>query len=192
MKYRVIEILTEKPTDTTQYPLIWLDLEMSGLNPETDVILELAAIATDSDLNVLDELPEIVIHQDESLFSKMDQWNQEHHTKSGLWTRVQESTTTLDECTSSFSNWLKKNTAKNKSSLCGNSIWQDRRFLVRFMPEIDEFLHYRMLDVSTLKILAQHWKPDLHFQKKGEHRALEDIRESIEELRFYREHLLKN
>jgi oligoribonuclease len=183
--------LAEKPTDADRYPLIWLDLEMSGLNPETDVILELAAIATDSDLNVLDELPEIVIHQDDSLFSKMDQWNQEHHKKSGLWARVQQSTTTLEECTNVFSKWLKKNTIKNKSSLCGNSIWQDRRFLVRYMPEVDEFLHYRMLDVSTLKILAQHWNKSLHFQKKGAHRALEDIKESIEELRYYREHFLK-
>lgn len=169
-------------------PLVWMDLEMTGLEPDRDTIIEIATLITDAELNIIAEGPEIVIHQDAALFDKMDDWNREHHTKSGLWKKVVESNVSLAEAEARTVDFLKANIGPRESPLCGNSVWQDRRFLTRYMPLLESYLHYRLVDVSTIKELAVRWYPQVKFAKaKGAHRALDDIRESIDELRFYRE-----
>ena len=173
--------------------LIWIDLEMTGLEPERDVIIEMATIVTDSELNVLAEGPVIAVHQSDAALAAMDEWNTRTHGQSGLTQRVRESridTATAEAQTLAF---LEQWVPKGASPICGNSIGQDRRFLYRYMSDLEAYFHYRYLDVSTLKILAERWAPQLKdgFQKKGTHLALDDIRESIGELRYYREHLLK-
>lgn len=171
--------------------LIWIDLEMTGLMPERDTIIEIATVVTDSELNILATGPVIAIHQPDQILLAMDEWNTRQHGQSGLTKRVQESTDTLrlaEQATLSFlSQWVED----GASPICGNSIGQDRRFLVRYMPKLEAYFHYRNLDVSTLKILANAWYPDIAkgFNKKGCHLALDDILESIEELKYYREHL---
>ncbi|NCA88186.1 MAG: oligoribonuclease [Gammaproteobacteria bacterium] len=173
--------------------LVWLDLEMTGLEPATDHILEIATLVTDTQLNVLAEGPVLAIHQPEVVLAAMDDWNQQHHGASGLLARVRASqldTTAAEVETLRFLNqWV----PAGKSPLCGNSICQDRRFLARAMPRLEAWFHYRNLDVSTVKILAQRWAPAVAeaFKKESAHLALEDIRESIAELRHYREHLLR-
>lgn len=164
-------------------------MEMSGLDPEKDVILEIATLVTDNDLNIVATGPSLVIHREASLFSTMDDWNRSHHTKSGLWDAVLKSTIDEREAEKQTIEFIKEHTKPKESPLCGNSIWQDRRFLARYMPSIDEHLHYRLVDVSTIKELAQGWYPtsEKFKVKKGSHRAMDDIVESIEELRFYRD-----
>lgn len=173
--------------------LVWIDMEMTGLDPEENVVLEIATIVTDKDLNVLAEGPVIAIHQSEEELGKMDDWNVNTHTKSGLVARVKASEYDEAKAVAETLAFIRQWVPERTSPLCGNSIGQDRRFLYRHMPQLEAFFHYRYLDVSTLKILAERWAPQVKesFQKKGTHQALDDIRESIAELRHYRQHLLK-
>ena len=173
--------------------LIWIDLEMTGLDPETDVIIEMATIVTDSELNVLAEGPVIAVHQSEERLAAMDEWNTRTHGESGLTQRVRESRVGQAEAEAQTIAFLEQWVPKGKSPICGNSIGQDRRFLYKYMPALEAYFHYRYLDVSTLKILAERWAPEVKdgFLKKGSHLALDDIRESIAELKYYRQNLLK-
>jgi len=173
--------------------LIWLDLEMTGLEPEQDVILEIASIVTDSQLNILAEGPVFAIHQPDSVLDNMSDWCIEHHGKSGLTQRCRDSQTSIEEASKATIAFLEQYVPKGKSPMCGNSIGQDRRFINKYMPEFEEYFHYRNLDVSTVKELARRWKPEVlsKVNKKGVHLALDDIRESIEELRVYQEHFFK-
>ncbi len=173
--------------------LIWIDLEMTGLEPDRDYIIEIATVVTDKDLNILAEGPVIAIHQEESILAEMDDWNQKHHGQSGLIERVKSSQIKEIEAENMTLEFLRRWLPENKSPMCGNSICQDRRFLYRFMPNLEAYFHYRNLDVSTLKELAARWAPDIYngFQKTGAHKALDDIIESIEELRYYRENFIK-
>ncbi len=172
--------------------LIWIDLEMTGLDTVNDTIIEIATVVTDKDLNKLAEGPVIAIHQSNETLEAMDEWNQSHHGSSGLIKRVQESTYTAQQAEAETIRFLEDYVPKGASPMCGNSICQDRRFLAREMPELEDFFHYRNLDVSTLKELTARWKPEVlnKYTKKGAHLALDDILESIEELQFYREHIL--
>ena len=173
--------------------LIWIDLEMTGLEPEHDVIIEMATIVTDSDLNILATGPVIAVHQSDALLAGMDEWNTRTHGESGLTQRVRDSKISAAEAEAQTIAFLEQWVPKGKSPICGNSIGQDRRFLCRYMPTLEAFFHYRNLDVSTLKILAERWAPQIKegFQKKGTHQALDDIHESIAELQYYREHFIK-
>ncbi|HSH97297.1 MAG: oligoribonuclease [Methylophilaceae bacterium] len=173
--------------------LIWLDMEMSGLLPDTDRIIELAAVVTDANLNVLGESPVLVVHQSDAVLDGMDAWNKGTHGRSGLIDKVKAST--LDEAAASqiMIDFLKPFVGAGKSPMCGNSICQDRRFMARYMPELEAFFHYRNLDVSVFKELARRWKPTVYsgFKKASKHEALADIYESIDELKYYREHFIK-
>lgn len=173
--------------------LIWIDLEMTGLEPERDVIIEIATIVTDSDLNILAEGPVIAVHQSDATLATMDEWNTRTHGDSGLTQRVRESKIDTAEAEAQTIAFLQQWVPIGKSPICGNSIGQDRRFLYKYMPALEAYFHYRYLDVSTLKILAGMWAPQVKdsFQKQGTHQALDDIRESIAELKHYREHFLK-
>ncbi|MFI8480524.1 oligoribonuclease [Pseudomonas sp. NPDC078700] len=173
--------------------LIWIDLEMTGLDPEHDVIIEMATIVTDSELNILAEGPVIAVHQSDEALAGMDEWNTRTHGESGLTQRVRDSKISSAEAEAQTIAFLEQWVPKGKSPICGNSIGQDRRFLYRYMATLEEYFHYRYLDVSTLKILADRWAPQIKegFVKKGTHQALDDIRESIAELQYYREHFLK-
>lgn len=168
--------------------LIWIDLEMTGLDPSHDRIIEIATVVTDSELNVLAEGPSMAIHQTETLLEGMDEWNTTHHGNSGLTERVRKSTVSESQAAQATLNFLSEWVPQGASPMCGNSIGQDRRFLVRYMPELAAFFHYRNLDVSTLKELVLRWKPELlnGFSKKGSHLALDDIYDSIAELSYYR------
>ena len=179
---------TPAPDDTR---LIWIDLEMTGLDPATDSILEIATIVTDRDLNVLAEGPSLAIRHDLATLEAMDEWNRGTHRKSGLWQRVLESPVSLAEAEALTCEFLSAWVPAGKSPMCGNSICQDRRFLVRLMPRLERWFHYRNLDVSTLKELARRWAPAVleGIQKQGAHTALADARESIDELRHYRRHM---
>jgi oligoribonuclease len=172
--------------------LIWIDLEMTGLKPDTDVIIEMATIVTDVDLNVVAEGPVIAIHQPDDVIAGMDEWNTRTHGASGLIPRVRDSKYTLASAEARTMEFLRVLVEPNASPMCGNSICQDRRFLARQMPTLEAFFHYRNLDVSTLKELARRWAPEIipGFSKRGEHKALADIQESIRELAYYREHFL--
>ena len=170
--------------------LVWLDLEMSGLNPQRDKILEIATVVTDSGLQTLATGPVLAIHQSAEVLADMDAWNQQTHGHSGLLARVQESPLTVDEAQAQTLNFLRTWVEPTSSPLCGNSVHQDRRFLNRYMPALADFFHYRNLDVSTLKILAQLWSAP-QYQKPDQHEALADIRASIAELQYYRRHLLR-
>ncbi len=173
--------------------LIWVDLEMTGLEPDDDVVIEIATIVTDSELRTLAEGPAIAIHQSEERLAAMDEWNTSHHNSSGLVQRVRESEDDEASATRKTIEFLKGYVPAGVSPMCGNSICQDRRFMVRYMPELAVYFHYRNLDVSTVKILAQRWSPEIlgGFSKQAAHLALDDIRESIEELRYYRETFIK-
>jgi oligoribonuclease len=173
--------------------LIWIDMEMSGLSPDQDRILELAVVITTSQLEVVAEGPVLVVHQDDAVLDGMDAWNRGTHGKSGLTDRVKASTVPEAEAEARMIEFLAEHVPAGASPMCGNSICQDRRFLARYMPKLEEYFHYRNLDVSTLKELAKRWKPALlnGFSKHGKHEALADIYESIEELRYYREHFIK-
>lgn len=168
--------------------LIWIDLEMTGLDPDRDSILEVATIVTDSELNELAEGPVYAVRHDLAALEAMDDWNRDHHAASGLWDRVVASEVSLREAEQGTLAFLEKWTTVGASPMCGNSICQDRRFLYRLMPELERWFHYRNLDVSTVKELAARWAPDvlLGLEKENRHEALADIRESIAELRYYR------
>lgn len=176
-----------------QNNLIWLDMEMTGLNPETDRIIEVAMIATDSQLNILGQSPVLVIHQPDSVLDAMDDWNKNTHGKSGLIDKVKASTLTEAEAEAALLAFMADYVPARTTPMCGNTIHQDRRFMVRWMPQLEEYFHYRNLDVSTLKELCKRWKPEVArgVVKRGKHEALADIEESIEELKYYREHFIK-
>ncbi len=173
--------------------LIWIDMEMTGLKPDTDRVIEIALVVTDADLETVAEAPVLAVHQEDSVLDGMDAWNKSTHGKSGLIEKVKAST--LDEAMveARMLEFLKEYVPANTSPMCGNSICQDRRFLARWMPQLEDYFHYRNLDVSTLKELSKRWKPEVlkGVTKHGKHEALADIYESIQELRHYREHLLK-
>jgi oligoribonuclease len=172
--------------------LVWVDLEMTGLDVEAHKVIEIATIVTDKDLNVIAEGPVMAIHQSDIELDKMDEWCTTTHCQTGLTKRVQQSTINEQEAIDKTIEFLEAYVPKGKSPMCGNSIGQDRRFMAKHMPELEAFFHYRNLDVTTLKILAQQWKPQIMdgFVKKGVHLALDDIRESIAELTYYKEHFL--
>ena len=173
--------------------LIWIDLEMTGLDPDTDLIIEIATVITDKDLNILAQGPVIAVHQSDEALAAMDDWNQKHHGQSGLIERVKASLINDAEAERLTIDFLKDWVPENTSPICGNSIGQDRRFLYRYMPTLEAYFHYRNIDVSTLKELAARWAPAVKdgFNKESTHQALDDILESIEELQYYREHFIK-
>jgi oligoribonuclease len=173
--------------------LIWIDMEMSGLNPETDRILEIAVVITTSQLEVVAEAPVLVVHQPAAVLDAMDDWNKSTHGKSGLVDRVKASTLSDAQAEAQMVDFISQHVPPKLSPICGNSVHQDRRFLVRYMPKLEEYFLYRNLDVSTLKELARRWKPEVMagLTKHGKHEALADIHESIDELKYYREHILK-
>ena len=175
-----------------EFNLVWLDMEMTGLDPDHDRIIEVAVLVTDMELNILAEGPVFAIHQSDEVLDKMDNWNKGTHGKSGLIDRVKASTTTESDAEVALIAFLKQYVPAGKSPMCGNSICQDRRFMARGMPKLEAFFHYRNLDVSTLKELCRRWKPDLikGFKKHQMHTAMADIIESVEELRYYREHFI--
>jgi len=181
-------------TDSSNRPsrLIWIDLEMTGLDTLTDQIIEIATVVTDADLNEIAVGPELAIAQPKSIIDAMDEWNTKQHAESGLTRRVLESGVDIAEAERATLAFLRDHVPAGKSPMCGNSVCQDRRFLARLMPELESYFHYRNLDVSTLKILAQAWAPEVaaRIAKEGRHRALDDVRDSIAELAVYRQHLL--
>ena len=173
--------------------LVWVDMEMSGLYPDTDRVLEVAMVVTDSQLVVLAEGPVVVVHQAERVLAAMDAWNTATHARSGLTERVRASTIDEGEAERLLIEFLAAWLPAGKSPMCGNSICQDRRFMARWLPQLEAFFHYRNIDVSTLKELARRWKPDIYrsFDKKSKHEALADIYESIDEMRHYRQHFIQ-
>ena len=173
--------------------LVWIDLEMTGLDTQNDLIIEIATIVTDSELNELAEGPMLAIHQSDEIMAGMDEWNTNQHGKSGLTERVKNSTLSVQDAEQKTLEFLREYVPKGASPMCGNSICQDRRFMARLMPELEEYFLYRNLDVSTLKELAKRWSPEVAkgVVKSGAHLALDDTRDSINELRHYREHLFK-
>lgn len=176
-----------------QNHLVWIDMEMTGLNPDTDRIIEVALIVTDSHLVTVAEAPVLVVHQDDVALDAMDAWNKGTHGRSGLIDKVKASALTEAEAEAQMLAFLEQHVPIRTSPMCGNSICQDRRFMARWMPKLEAYFHYRNLDVSTLKELVKRWKPELAkgLTKHGKHEALADIQESIEELKYYREHFLK-
>jgi oligoribonuclease len=182
-----------KPAKPNEMNLVWVDMEMTGLDPDTDRIIEVAVVVTDMQLNVLAEGPVFAIHQSDETLDKMDAWNKGTHGRSGLIERVKASTVTEADAEKALVDFLKNFVPAGKSPMCGNTICQDRRFMVRGMPKLEAFFHYRNLDVSTLKELCRRWKPELlaGFKKHQKHTALADIIESVEELKYYREHFIK-
>jgi oligoribonuclease len=171
--------------------LVWVDMEMSGLLPETDRILEIAMIVTDGDLNIVAEGPVLVVHQEDAVLDRMDAWNKGTHSKSGLIDKVKASTLTEAEVEAECLAFLKQHVKSSISPMCGNTIHQDRRFMNRYMPKLESYFHYRNIDVSTIKELCKRWQPEIAkgFSKQQAHTALADIIESVEELRYYREKL---
>ncbi len=175
-----------------RFNMVWIDMEMTGLDPEKERILEIATIVTDGNLNILGEGPDIVIHQPASVLRSMDEWNQKHHAKSGLVEAVKKSAVTEAEAEAKTLKFIEGFCKPKKAPLCGNSVHQDRRFLSKYMPKIDDYLHYRHVDVSSLKALIARWYPkDKQPTKSKGHRALSDIRESIAELKFYKDRYFK-
>lgn len=176
-----------------EYRLVWLDMEMTGLEPEKERIIEVAVVVTEPDLTIVAEGPVLVIHQDDDVLNAMDKWNQSTHGKSGLIDRVKASTMSEAQAEKVLIEFLSQYVPPGKSPLCGNTVSQDRRFMYLYMPELERFFHYRTIDVSTIKELARRWRPELlkGFDKQGKHEALADIHESINELRYYREHFIR-
>lgn len=181
------------PQRPNELNLVWVDMEMTGLEPDTDRIIEVAVVVTDMHLNVLAEGPVFAIHQSDETLDKMDAWNKGTHGRSGLTERVKASTVTEAQAEADLIAFLKQWVPAGKSPMCGNTIGQDRRFMVRYMPKLEAFFHYRNVDVSTLKELCKRWKPEIvsGFKKHQKHTAMADIIESIEELKYYREHFIK-
>jgi len=173
--------------------LVWLDMEMTGLEPDTDRIIEVAFVVTDMHLNILAEGPVFAIHQSDETLDKMDAWNKGTHGRSGLIERVKASTVTEAEAEEALLAFMRLWVPKGKAPMCGNTIGQDRRFMVRYMPKLEAYFHYRNIDVSTLKELCKRWKPEIvgGFKKHQKHTAMADIVESIDELKYYREHFIK-
>ncbi|MHB1091265.1 oligoribonuclease [Thiobacillus sp.] len=173
--------------------LLWLDMEMTGLSPDTDRIIELALVVTDADLNTVAEGPVLVVHQPDEVMNTMDSWNKGTHGKSGLIDRVKASQLNEAGVEAQMLEFVKQHVPPRTSPMCGNSICQDRRFMARYMPQLEAFFHYRNLDVSTLKELAKRWRPELSegFKKSNKHEALADIYESIDEMKYYREHFIR-
>ena len=173
--------------------LIWIDLEMTGLDTFNDLIIEIATIVTDKDLNTLEEGPVCAIHVDDAVLAGMDEWNTRQHGKSGLIERVKNSSLSVADAERETIEFVSKYVPKGASPMCGNSICQDRRFMARLMPELEDYFHYRNLDVSSLKELAQRWAPEVYksYSKSSTHLAMQDVRDSIAELQYYREHFLK-
>lgn len=177
---------------TSKDNFVWIDLEMTGLDPDKEVIIEIATIVTDSQLNIIAEGPDLVLHQPEIYLTRMDDWNRNQHSKSGLIDDVRKSMIALEAAESQTLDFIRQFCETKQNPLCGNAVHHDRRFLIKYMPKIHEFLHYRHIDVSTVKTLVQKWYPKQKEVKKStSHRALSDIRESIEELRFYRANYFK-
>jgi oligoribonuclease len=181
------------PARPNEFNLVWVDMEMTGLDPDTDRIIEVAAVVTDANLNILAQGPVFAIHQPDEILDRMDAWNKGTHGRSGLIDRVKASTITEADAEAALVDFLRHFVPPGKSPMCGNTICQDRRFMARSMQKLEAFFHYRNLDVSTLKELCRRWKPELisGFKKHQKHTALADILESIEELRYYREHFIK-
>jgi oligoribonuclease len=173
--------------------MVWIDMEMTGLDPEKERIIEIAAVVTEPDLTIVAEAPVLVIHQSDEILQAMDKWNQSTHAKSGLIDKVKASTLNEAQAQAQMVAFLSKYVPPGKSPLCGNTVSQDRRFMFKYMPDLEAFFHYRTIDVSTIKELARRWQPALlkGFEKHSKHEALADIHESIEELRYYREHFIK-
>lgn len=173
--------------------LVWLDMEMTGLDPEKERIIEVAVVVTDLNLNTLAEGPVLVVHQSDALLGAMDAWNQSTHSRTGLIGKVKASTLSEAEAETQLLDFLTQYVPAGKSPLCGNSIGQDRRFMVKYMPRLEAFFHYRNVDVSTLKELCRRWKPEIYksYSKTSKHEALSDIYDSIDELKYYREHFIK-
>jgi oligoribonuclease len=172
--------------------IVWMDMEMSGLDPDNDRILEVAVLVTDGELDVIAEGPNLIVHQPDEVLNAMDEWNTRHHGQSGLTQRVRESMVDESQVSAALLEFLAEHTEKKKAPLAGNSIHQDRRFVARYLPEVEEWLHYRNVDVSTIKELAQRWYPKQYSgrpAKKGSHRAMDDLMESIDELKYYRKTL---
>ena len=184
---------TSTPLRKADTNLVWLDCEMTGLNPEAERIIEIAVVVTGPNLENRTEGPVLVIHQSDAQLDRMDAWNKGTHGKSGLIDKVRVATLTEEEAQAQLIAFLSQYIASNKSPMCGNSIGQDRRFLAKYMPKLEAFFHYRNLDVSTLKELSKRWKPEVHasFKKQQRHTALADVHESIDELEHYRKHFLK-
>jgi oligoribonuclease len=182
------------PIGPNEFNLVWIDMEMTGLDPDRDRVIELAAIVTDANLNVLAEGPVLVVHQPDNVLDAMDAWNKGTHGRSGLIDKVKASTLTEDQAAAEMIQFLKPYVPAGKSPMCGNSICQDRRFMARHMPTLEAFFHYRNVDVSTIKELCRRWRPELiaGFKKHQLHTALADIRESVEELRYYRQHFIRD
>ncbi len=187
------ELAPVKAAAPNEFNLVWVDMEMTGLNPDTDRIIEVAVVVTDAELNVIAEGPVFAVHQPDEVLDAMDAWNKGTHGRSGLIERVKASTVSEAQVEEELIAFLKKYVPSGKSPMCGNSICQDRRFMARSMPKLEAFFHYRNVDVSTIKELCRRWKPELisGFKKQQMHTALADIVESIEELRYYREHFIK-
>lgn len=173
--------------------LIWIDLEMTGLDPQQDLIIEIATIVTDKNLNILAEGPVIAVHQSDEVLNGMDEWNTRQHGQSGLTQRVKDSSYSAADAEQQTLAFLRQYVARGKSPMCGNSICQDRRFLANYMPDLEEYFHYRNLDVSTIKELTRRWAPEVYkgFTKESSHLAMDDIKDSIAEMLYYREHVLK-
>ena len=180
-------------TPTNEFRLVWLDMEMTGLDPDKERIIEVAVVITEPDLTVVAEGPVLVIHQDDEILNGMDKWNTSTHGKSGLIDKVKASTMTESEAEDVLIAFMSQYVPAGKSPLCGNTVSQDRRFMFNYMPKLEQFFHYRTIDVSTLKELARRWNPALlkGFEKHSKHQALADIHESIEELKYYRENFIK-
>lgn len=174
--------------------LVWMDMEMTGLDPDRDTVLEIATLVTDDDLNIIAEGPVFAVSQHEATLAGMDEWNQRTHAESGLLDRVRKSGVSLADAESQTLQFIKAHVGEKTAPLCGNTVWQDRRFLFRHMPTLEAYLHYRIIDVSTLKELARRWQPAIAsgFRKQGAHTALADIRESLDELRYYRTTFLRS
>ncbi len=173
--------------------LIWIDMEMTGLQPEVNRVIEVAAIITDKNLNILHEGPVVAVHQSDDVLNAMDSWNTETHTRSGLVERVRQSTVSEAECEQIFLETFRRFVPEGKSPMCGNTIGQDRRFMARWLPNMEKYFHYRYLDVSTLKELTRRWAPEKMrtIEKSTKHQALSDIQDSIDELKYYREEIMK-
>ena len=193
------KIMSQPPEANARHPrfdesnLVWIDMEMSGLNPDTDRVLEIAVVVTDAQLGLVAEGPVLVVHQSERVLAGMDSWNTATHGRTGLTERVRASRLDEEQAQQQIAAFLRTLVPAGKSPMCGNSICQDRRFMARWLPQLEAFFHYRNVDVSTLKELARRWKPDVYrsFEKKSRHEALADIYESIDELRHYRQYFIQ-